>query len=450
VTRNLAPDHVVQFYETDDYVCEVVARFIAEGLRAGHSVITIVTPEHHKTISAFLRTLGFLPEVAVLAGQLVVRDARSTLATFMGDGRADPHRFTQNIGGLLDEVRTRRPGTAIRAFGEMVDLLWRDGNPNAATNLERLWNQLAAAQRFSLLCAYHIGNFREQSCSIGFESVCDEHAVVLPTEKYVAISDEQARLREICRLQQRAEVLESVLAESREANRLKDEFLATVSHELRKPLNAILGWNRLAANSSDPKLVNRAFEVIDRNAQAQLHIIEDLLDVSRIITGRLLVKNETVNITELMNAAVSSVRAAADAKSIVVDLNIPERLPPISGDADRLHQVFWNLLSNAVKFTPLRGRIDVTVDQVNSHVEVTVRDTGVGIPAEFLPHVFERFRQADNGTTRERGGLGLGLSVVRYLVEAHGGRVRAQSAGAGHGSTFTIELPVKISASMAS
>src|SRR5204863_1151383 len=117
------------------------------------------------------------------------------------------------------------------------------------------------------------------------------------------------------------------------------------------------------------------------------------------------VKNETVNITELMNAAVSSVRAAADAKSIVVDLNIPERLPPISGDADRLHQVFWNLLSNAVKFTPLQGRIDVTVDQVNSHVEVTVRDTGVGIPAEFLPHVFERFRQADNGTTREGGGL---------------------------------------------
>ena len=196
--------------------------------------------------------------------------------------------------------------------------------------------------------------------------------------------------------------------------------------------------------------MNRAFEVIDRNAQAQLHIIEDLLDVSRIITGKLLVKNETVNITELMNAAVSSVRAAADAKSIVVDLNIPERLPPISGDADRLHQVFWNLLSNAVKFTPLQGRIDVTVDQVNSHVEVTVRDTGVGIPAEFLPHVFERFRQADNGTTREGGGLGLGLSVVRYLVEAHGGRVRAQSAGAGHGSTFTIELPVKISASMAS
>jgi signal transduction histidine kinase len=372
------------------------------------------------------------------------------LATFMEGGRPEPYRFTETIGGLLDEVRTRRPGMPIRAFGEMVDLLWRDGKPNAATSLEGLWNQLAAVQRFSLLCAYHIGNFREQSCSPGFESVCDEHAVVLPTEKYMAISDEPARLREICRLQQRAEVLESALAESREANRLKDEFLATVSHELRTPLNAILGWNRLAANSSDPNLVKRAFEVIDRNAKAQLHVIEDLLDVSRITTGKLLVKNEAVDVTELITAAVNSVRAAADSKGIQVKLDVPETVPSISGDADRLHQVLWNLLSNAVKFTPVQGRIDVTVGGVNSHVEIVVRDTGVGIPAEFLPHVFERFRQADNGTTRENGGLGLGLSVVRYLVEAHGGTVQAHSSGRGCGATFTIELPVKISASVAS
>jgi signal transduction histidine kinase len=450
MTRNVAHDHVVQFYQTDDYVCEVVARFVAEGLRVGHSVIAIVTPEHRQTISAFLRTLGFVPEAAILAGQLVFRDARSTLATFMQDGRPDADRFAKSIGVLLDEVRLRRPGMAIRAFGEMVDLLWRDGNSHAATELERLWNQLASVQRFSLLCAYHIGNFRRQADSLGFQSVCEEHAVVLPTEKYMGITDDHARLREICRLQQRAEALESALAESREVNRLKDEFLATLSHELRTPLNAILGWNRLAANSSDPNLVKRAFEVIDRNAQAQLHIIEDLLDVSRIITGKLLIKNEPLDLTELMTAAVSSVRAAADAKSIVVDLNIPETLPSISGDADRLHQVFWNLLSNAVKFTPAQGRINVTAEQVDSHVEIVVRDTGVGIPPEFLPHVFERFRQADNGTTRENGGLGLGLSVVRYLVEGHGGCVRAQSAGAGHGATFTIELPVKMSASMAS
>ena len=196
-------------------------------------------------------------------------------------------------------------------------------------------------------------------------------------------------------------------------------------------------------------LVQRAFEVIDRNAQAQLHLIEDLLDVSRIITGKMLIKNEPVDLIELMTAAVNSVRAAADAKSIVVDLKIRDTLPSIAGDVDRLHQVFWNLLSNAVKFTPAQGRVEVRAERVNSRVEIVVRDTGVGIPPEFLPHVFERFRQADNGTTRESGGLGLGLSVVRYLVEAHGGRVRAQSAGTGHGATFTIELPVKASASMA-
>jgi signal transduction histidine kinase len=299
-----------------------------------------------------------------------------------------------------------------------------------------------------LLCAYHIGNFREEAQSTGFRSVCDEHAFVLPTEKYMEIEAEEARLREISRLQQRAEVLESALAESREANRIKDEFLATVSHELRTPLNAILGWSRLASNSSDPKLAQHAFEVIDRNGKAQLRLIEDLLDVSRIISGKMAMKIEPVDLVDLMTTAIKSVRAAADAKGIALDLNVPDTLPSIAGDPDRLHQVLWNLLSNGVKFTPPKGRVDVRAERVDFHVEITVRDTGIGIAPEFLPHVFERFRQVSNGTTRESGGLGLGLSIVRYLVEAHGGCVRAESPGTDLGATFTIELPLKGAASM--
>jgi signal transduction histidine kinase len=444
MTRSsIALDHVVQFYENDSYVCEVVARFVADGFRLGQSVIAIVTPEHRRMISGLLKNQGVVPETAVLAGQLVVLDAKTTLSTFLEDGRPDADRFAETIGGLISEVRSRRPARGIRAFGEMVDVLWREGNPAAATELEGLWNRLAAVEGFALLCAYCIGNFDDESHSRGFQSVCDEHAFVLPTEKYMGIADEDTRLREICRLQQRGEVLETALAESREANRLKDEFLATISHELRTPLNAIMGWNRLAANSSDPKLVQRAFEVIDRNGRAQLHLIEDLLDMARIISGKIRIKNEPIDLIALMTAAVNSVRLAADAKGVAIEFDIRESLPSIGGDADRLHQVLWNLLSNAVKFTPAQGRIVLRAERVNGHVEITVHDTGAGIAPEFLPHVFERFRQEKTGTTRDSGGLGLGLSIVRYLVEAHGGRVRAHSAGSGQGAAFTIELPLK-------
>src|SRR5262245_6533454 len=335
MTRAVSQEHIVQFYETDNYVCEIASRFVAEGLRLGHSVIVIVTPEHADMISAALQTEVVMPEAAIQTGQLVLRDARSTLATFMKDKRPDSGRFDECIGGLLDEVRKRRPGMAIRAFGEMVDLLCREGNPGGSMELEALWNQLTTIRRFVLLCAYHIGNFREDALSTDFRSVCDEHAFVLPTEKYMEIEAEGARLREISRLQQRAEVLESALAESREVNRIKDEFLATVSHELRTPLNAILGWNRLASNSSDPKLVQHAFEVIDRNGKAQLRLIEDLLDVSRIISGKMAMKNEPVDLVDLMTTAINSVRAAADAKGIALDLNVPDSLPSIAGDPER-------------------------------------------------------------------------------------------------------------------
>jgi signal transduction histidine kinase len=445
-----AHNHIVQFYEDDRYMAVVVARFLAEGLRAGHSLIVIVTPEHRHMISNELRREGIVPEAAIVAGQLTICDARNTLGTFMTGNNPDPVKFNSSIGGLIEQVRRRRPGLAIRAFGEMVDVLCRESNPRAAKELEVLWNRIAATERFALLCAYHIRNFGQESQSHRFQSICDEHAFVLPTETYMDIDDEEKRLREISRLQQRAESLESALAESREANRLKDEFLATVSHELRTPLSAILGWNHLAETTSDPKIVRRAFEVINRNAQMQLHLVEDLLDVSRMITGKLDIKSEPVDLIDLVSAAVNSVQAAATAKGIIIDVNINPAVPSIAGDIRRLHQVLWNILSNAVKFTPSRGRIEVRAERVHSHVQIMVRDTGVGIAREFLPHVFERFRQADTATTRENGGLGLGLAIVRHLVEAHGGTVHVESPGKDLGTTFAVCLPVESAASMAS
>ncbi|MBW4441860.1 MAG: PAS domain S-box protein [Plectolyngbya sp. WJT66-NPBG17] len=229
------------------------------------------------------------------------------------------------------------------------------------------------------------------------------------------------------------------------ANRLKDEFLATVSHELRTPLNAMLGWSTmLRSKQLDEANTTRAIATIERNARAQNQLIEDLLDVSRIITGKLRLNVRPVVLVSVIEAAIDSIRPAAEAKNIRLQSILDPAAGPISGDPDRLQQVFWNLLSNAVKFTPKGGRVQIRLERISSHVEVTVSDTGQGISPEFLPHVFERLQQADSTTTRAHGGLGLGLAIVRHLVELHGGSVHAASVGQGKGATFVVTLPITI------
>jgi PAS domain S-box-containing protein len=236
---------------------------------------------------------------------------------------------------------------------------------------------------------------------------------------------------------------ERLLREAQEANRLKDEFLATVSHELRTPLTAILGWAHLMRGGRlEGESAARALETIERNARAQAQLIDDLLDVSRIVTGKLRLDVVPVSPHSFIDPAVEAVRPAAEAKGVRLQKLIDSGVETVMGDPARLQQVVWNLLTNAVKFTPRGGRVQLSLWRVNSRVELAVSDTGAGISPEFLPHVFERFRQADQRTTRQHGGLGLGLAIVRHLVELHGGNVRADSAGEGTGATFTVTLPV--------
>jgi signal transduction histidine kinase len=228
------------------------------------------------------------------------------------------------------------------------------------------------------------------------------------------------------------------------ANRMKDEFLATVSHELRTPLNAILGWTSiLKTERYDPAKAGRALDIVERNARAQVQLIEDLLDLSRVVTGKLRLEPKPLHVVPLVEAAVETIRPAAAAKGIVLEMKSAPEIEEILGDGDRLHQVIWNLLSNAVKFTPEGGRVRVDVERLETQIEIQVGDTGVGISPEFLPHIFERFRQADSAPTRAHGGLGLGLAIVRHLVELHGGIVEAASPGKGLGSRFTVRLPVR-------
>ena len=273
----------------------------------------------------------------------------------------------------------------------------------------------------------------------------------------------------IASLQQQTEQL-------REANRMKDEFLAILSHELRSPLNAILGWAQLLRSRKlDEKKIAQAIETIERNAKAQKQLIEDLLDISRMIRGKLRLNIRTCDLVPIVEAAIETVRLAAEAKEINVQfLPVPHGEPEnqdfgfgdpvdpqqdpkflISGDAERLQQVIWNLLSNAIKFTPSGGRVEIKLARVEEHkrqgdspptfyspsfAQITVSDTGIGINSEFLPYVFDRFRQADSSSTRSHGGLGLGLAIVRHLVELHGGNVYVDSPGEGKGTTFTVVL----------
>jgi len=234
-------------------------------------------------------------------------------------------------------------------------------------------------------------------------------------------------------------------AEAQTANRMKDEFLAVLSHELRTPLNAIVGYSRLLrGNILSGEKAARGLETLERNAMWLTQIVEDILDVSRIVAGKIRLDVQPVELPLIVDNAVATVQPAADAKQVRVQTIVDPRLGPVSGDPGRLQQVVWNLLTNAVKFTPKKGRVQVRLERVDSHIEIVVSDTGMGIGPDFLPYVFERFRQAEAGTTRRTGGLGLGLAIVRHIVEMHGGTVEASSAGEGQGATFRVRLPLMI------
>jgi len=252
--------------------------------------------------------------------------------------------------------------------------------------------------------------------------------------------------RDMTELRQVHEVLRLRANELENANRVKDEFLATMSHELRTPLTSILGWSRLmGSNQLSQKEKERAIQVIQRNAEAQAKLVEDLLDVSRIITGKLKIDFQPVSFASITESAINSLRPAVDAKQLQIETSIDPASGPILGDPARLEQIVTNLLSNAIKFTAQRGKIDVRLERDDSCVRLEVRDTGVGIAAEHLPHIFERFRQVDSSNVRAHGGLGLGLAIVDYLVKQQGGNISAESEGLGKGATFTVEFPLTAS-----
>lgn len=459
--------HFVQFYDNEFFLLDSITEFISGGLQDGDACIVIGTESHRNGLAAKLMGHGLNVINDGLGDRYFAFDAQETLSRFVVNDEIVPELFRKLVGDIL--TLAGKDGRRVRAFGEMVALLVGRGDFKAATQLEQLWNELGKKHEFSLFCAYSLSSFNGQS-SKELIDLCQEHSRVIPAESYNALTSEEDRLRAIVVLQQKANALESEIAERQKAeqalraatddlkklliseqlaraeaemaNRMKDQFLATVSHELRTPLNAIIGWTHmLRIGKLDNEGTDRALETIDRNAKAQAQLVEDLLDVSRVIGGKLQLNIGPVDTASIINAAIDSVQPAATSKEIQIEVTLDPAIRHISGDASRLQQIVWNLLSNAIKFTPAKGRVDVSLKRKDSDVQITVSDNGQGIDPAFVPFIFDRFRQADSSTTRNFGGLGLGLSIVRHLVELHGGTVEAHSDGEGKGATFTITLP---------
>jgi PAS domain S-box-containing protein len=564
-------EHFVQFYENDEFLIESLSGFAGAALRDDGSSVVIATPEHQSELNRKLVACGIDVAETEASGRYVVLDARATLSQIMSGRSIDDKRFDEHIGGVIG--RMTKNNRRLHAFGEMVALLWDDGNRDAAIQLEHQWNKLAVQHRFALLCAYPIASFNGSATGDGIQDVCSCHSKVLPAESYSAANSEDKRLRAITLLQQKAQSLEAEIAHrgevekalrSREreladffenaleglhkvgadgtilwanqaecdllgytqreyvgqpitkfhadadviadilqrlqngetlvnfparlrckngaikhvqltsnaffengqfaytrcftrdvtrqvqaekalleTDRRKDEFLATLSHELRNPLAPIRNsLDLLDSAACDDATRNEAQNVIKRQVSQLTRLVEDLLDLSRVNRDKIELRKEVVDLASIIEAALEASSPAIE--SAQQELRVESPAQPIRVDVDpaRMSQVFSNLLNNASKFTEHGGVIEIQARQQGSKAIVSIRDNGIGIPCEELPHVFDMFRQVDQSLEKSQGGLGIGLTLVKRLVELHGGTVNAQSEGPGKGSEFSVHLPL--------
>ena len=428
---------------TPHYVIPVGRPLLTPDGRLDGVIVTTVQPD---TFRAFIKTLdvGDKGVVSVLHPEGFVLFREPSAADPLGEKAADDP--------LLRAARqSRGPATfegPLREGGELFVSAYQSlDQPPLVVGVSLPRGQILTAWRqevwstvtgFAVLVAtlgaILLVTFRQMNARTRMEQALSE----AQRKESRGLLEANERLEAALEREQRAR------QETEAASLLKDEFLMTVSHELRTPLTAIYGWVRmLSTGAVPPDQQARALAAVERNASAQTRLIDDLLDVSRAIAGKLRIDARRADVSEIVNAAIETVRPAMQARNIHFSSFFERDIEPISADPDRVQQIVWNLLSNAIKFTPEGGSVSLRVDRIDGSVQITVSDSGAGIPAEFLPYVFDRFRQAEGGSRRRYGGLGLGLAIVRHLTELHGGSVSAESAGAGQGATFRIRLPLK-------
>ena len=449
--RRSAEDHVVQFYEDDAFLCDLLADFVASGLEAEEPLVFVASHEHTGPVLAGLRLNGVDVDAARADGRITLLDARGTLAAFMVDGMPDPARFDAVIGPVLEKSAARGCHVPVRAYGEMVDLLCRDGNPEAAIRLEELWNGLRQSHTFTLLCAYRMGTFRDEALAPTFHRICHAHSQALPTESYSELEDSEQRLREVSLLQQRAQALENEIVHRREAERalreameVREEFLAVAGHELKTPLTALALRTELLCREAraEPESDFRQrvlahAEGSARQIQRLISLVNEVLDVSRIVTGRFALELEDFDLACIVRevAARFEPKALRAGSTLEVSAAAPVL---IRSDRLRVEQAITNVIDNAIKYGLGRPiHLSCGVDENGASISIT--DQGIGIDPLDQRRIFDRFERAVSD--HSYGGLGLGLFITRTVAAALGGSVRVESQP-GRGATFTLALPV--------
>jgi signal transduction histidine kinase len=445
--------HIVQFYEDEAFLADAAADFLEAGLRDSEPLIVVAVEGHRALFAQRLASRGVDVGGLCASGHLQMLDATDLLDRLMLDGMPDRVRFHQVVGAAVASATRRSPGGRVRVYGEMVDLLWRAGNSQAAAGLEDLWNQIRREYSLSLLCSYQMSNFRDGHDGDGFEQICGSHSRVLPTERYLSLDDYDSRLREVSILQQRAQALSSEIerrkaaeAALREALKVRDDFLSLAGHELLTPLTVLrLQLASLLANgrSSGDGGTKRRLAILAAQTDRLTSLASRLLDVSQLGDAVILAPIE-LDLVSLVRDSIDSfsdiAAAAGTDVTLVGETGMEGGLEGMvigRWDRDRIQQVMQDLLSNALKFGAGKP-VQITVTKRRDWAEIAIRDGGAGIALADQARIFDRFDR--RSPTESVAGLGLGLWVAKRVVQAHGGTIGLESQ-LGRGATFTIRLP---------
>ncbi len=459
--------HLVQFYENDSFLIDTLSSWFDAGLRSGGACIYIGTPSHRRSLEERLKAKCIALDSMRNTGRFVCLDAASMLSRLLVNGWPEQTHFNHEVEGRVAAAACHGN---VRIFGEMVALLWREGKSREALRLEEIWNDFIKNHPIALCSAYPINDLSAAATEAALQQICAMHSIVIPAESYTALNSPAERLRSIAVLQQKARRFEAEAARREATERLlceqqqkiaeletqlrvkvtelaqvdhhKDEFVAMLGHELRNPLSAVS--NAVATAEIDDTRRERALSIARRQVNQLSGLVDDLLDFERIDKGRIVLKRAVLRLGSLMKLAVDEAQSQFGRLPHQLSISISPQAEETLIDADpiRLRQVISNLLHNAAKFTPAEGRIEILVNVEGDAVAIRVRDSGIGITPELLPRVFDLFTQAEGTLDRKNGGLGIGLTLVKQLVEMHGGRVQARSSGPGKGSEFEIRLPV--------